>query len=591
MTGLQIWDYAAMVIYMVAVIGLGIKFSKNENNSEDYLLGGRKIPWYAVGISCLMSLLSTYSLVMVPGEIFNHGLSMWSLALLAPLLQIPAFLIFIRFYFKLNSFTPFEYLERRYDRKVRTLIATIYTYSRLVYLAMVLFATSKVFEGAAGWPAWITILLVGVIGIVYTVMGGMLAVVWTDVLQFFVLVGGLGIAIVVLCANIDGGFLGAITYTFENGHGLSRYSDPDFYLCNPYVRLTFWLLLLGQFMAPLKLAASDQITIQRLLSTSSYKSAFKAQITSSVLTIPFMLILWFIGMGIFTYYSQNPNPLVTSGDTAFFTFVATKLPAPVPGLIMAAMLAAVMSTLDSGMNSLSAIWLKEFHQPYVNNDLDGRSEVKVSRYATVVTGVFAVSVAVFIAKSSDALGQSVVEAATILNGFDVIVFPAFLYAVISRRTNKVMIWILAALLWGIQFGQVTWYTITAYVAKNWVEGQPLGLGGPISFTWVVIPLVVFVCLFLIWILVRFMTKKFCLPLLGISLAPLGYAIGLALWYFYSNNTEITKPAVLSFQWVGLPAVISFVVIGVILLFFSKEQPKEKYMGLTLGTYKSNVIEK
>jgi Na+/proline symporter len=344
-------------------------------------------------------------------------------------------------------------------------------------------------------------------------------------------------------------------------------------------------------MAPLKTAASDQITIQRLLSTSSYKSAFKAQLTSSILTIPFMMVLWFIGMGIFTYYSQNPSPLVTSGDTAFFTFVATKLPTPVPGLIMAAMLAAVMSTLDSGMNSLSAIWLKEFHQPYINNDLDGKAQVKVSRYATVVTGIFAVSVAIFIAKSSDALGQSVVEAATILNGFDVIVFPAFLFAVISVRANKVMIWILASLLWGIKFGQMTWYTVTAYIAKSWVEGQPLGLGGPISFSWVITPLLIFAVLFIIWGAMHIKTKKLCLPLLGTAMAPLGYAIGVAIWYFYSNNTEMTKPEVLSFQWVSLPAIISFVVLGTILLMFSKKQPENKYMGLTLGTYKSHVIDK
>jgi SSS family transporter len=588
--GLQCWDYVAMIVYLVAVIALGFKFSKNEDSSEDYLLGGRKIPWYAVGISCLMSLLSTYSLVMVPGEIFNHGLSMWSLGFLAPFVQIPAFLIFVRFYFKLNSFTPFEYLERRYDSKVRALIATIYTYSRLIYLAMVLFATSKVFEGAAGWPAWVTILLVGVIGIVYTVMGGMLAVVWTDVLQFFVLIGGLGIAIVVLCINVDGGFFGAITYTFEHGHGLSKYSDPNFYLCNPYVRLTFWLLLIGTFMAPLKGAASDQITIQRLLSTNSYKSAFKAQLTSSILSIPFMMILLFIGMGIFSYYSQHPDPRVTSGDTAFFTFVATKLPSPVPGLIMAAMLAAVMSTLDSGMNSLSAIWLKEFHVPYVKSDLTGKQEVKISRYATLFIGIFSVSLAMFIAKSSDALGQSVVEATVILGGFDVIVFPAFLFAVISSRANKVMIWILASLLWGIQFGQITWYTITAYVAKNWVQGQPLGLGGPISFTWVAIPLSCFAVIFIAWLLARYKTKKLCLPLLGAALAPLGYSTGLALWYFYSNNTEITKPAVLSFQWVAFPAIISFIVIGGILLLFSKKQPIEKYMGLTLSTCNADLID-
>ena len=159
-------DYGAMLMYLVAVIGIGLFFSRGEKNSEQYLLGGRNLPWMAVGISIVMSLLSTYSLVMGPGEVFNNGLSMWVLAFLSPLFSIIAFKIFIKFYFKLKSFTPFEYLEYRYDSKIRVLIAAIYAYTKILYLGMVLFATAKVFEGGAGWPAWLTIVLVGVIGVV-----------------------------------------------------------------------------------------------------------------------------------------------------------------------------------------------------------------------------------------------------------------------------------------------------------------------------------------------------------------------------------------------------------------------------------------
>ena len=587
---LGIWDYAAMVIYMVAVVLLGLKFSKNEKTSEDYLLGGRSIPYVAVGISCLMSLLSTYSLVMVPGEIFNHGLSMWILNLMVPILAIPAFFVFIRFYFRLNSFTPFEYLEHRYDRKVRMLVAFLYTYSRGVYLAMVLFATSKVFEGGAGWPAWITILVVGTIGILYTVMGGMRAVVWTDVLQFVVLIIGIGAAVVVLCLNIDGGFFGAITYAFKNGRGLDRFAEPDFYMCNPYVRLSFWLILLGKFIAPLSNAASDQITIQRLLSTSSYKNAFKAQLTSSIINIPFTLILWFIGLAIFSYYSQNPDPMVKSGDTAFFTFVATRLPTPIPGLIMAAMLAAVMSTLDSGINSLSTIWLKEFHMPFINKNLDDAAQVRVSRIATAVIGVIAVAIGLLVASTSEIMKQTVVESATIFHAFEVIVFPAFLYAVLSKRANSAMIWIIAALLWGLKFGTLTWYTVTKSVEAAWKSGMPLGLSGPISFIWVAVPLVLFALMLAYWAYRRHMRKELCYITLAASLFPLGYALGTGLWYGFSNFIVSDKPMVVSFQWIGFPVTISFIIMGLVGLKLSKIQPKEKWQGLVLSDLGENPEE-
>ena len=101
---LSLWDYAAMIFYLVVTVLIGIKFSRNENNSEDYFLGGRRLPWLAVGISILMSYLSTYSMVLVPGEIYNHGLSMWVIYSISPIFGIFAFMLFIRFYFKTRQF-------------------------------------------------------------------------------------------------------------------------------------------------------------------------------------------------------------------------------------------------------------------------------------------------------------------------------------------------------------------------------------------------------------------------------------------------------------------------------------------------------
>ena len=141
------------------------------------MLGGRNMPYLAIGLSCMMSLLSSISIVVIPGEIFNHGITLFSLsATLGLFLAIPSFLLFIRFYFKLGSFTPYEYLEYRYSPGVRGIVAISALYTRILYLGTVLFSTSKIFEGAYQWDAWKTILLVGIIGTVYTVLGGMKAV-------------------------------------------------------------------------------------------------------------------------------------------------------------------------------------------------------------------------------------------------------------------------------------------------------------------------------------------------------------------------------------------------------------------------------
>ncbi len=569
-------DMAAMGIYLLVVVVMGFWFSRDEKTSEDFLLGGRSVPWYAVGISYMMSLLSTYSMVMVPGEIFNNGLSLWMLGLLAPFTTILSFYIFIRFYFRLQSFTPFEYLERRYDKNVRLLVSVIYLWTRLLYLAMVLFATSKVFQGGAGWSPWKTILLVGVIGIVYTVLGGMKAVIWTDVLQFFVLGGGLIVAIVYCVMETGDGFFGVITYALDHGRGPTRYAEASFYYFNPYVRLCFWLLLLGRFTEPLFYSSADQISVQRLLSTKSYEDAKKAIFANAFLSMPFMLALWYIGLAIFTYYSQHPDPSVTAGDIAFFRFVTTKLPTPMPGLIFAAMLAAAMSTLDSGMNSLSAVYVKELHIKFVNPSASESEQVLMSRFATVAVGAFAVGLGIVIAETSQTLRQSVVEAATIFGSLGVVILPAYLLAVTTERASSRLIWLLASFCWGISFGAVTWYSFSR-----------TGLTGPIPACAPLIPIGLSAALLALGAAIGRGGRRRGF-VVAAALFPLGYGLCMGFWYLMGR---FTAGGELSFQWVGIMGFVPFLVLGYgYVWLFGKKQAPEKHVGLTLWTMNAKLIE-
>ena len=293
-----------------------------------------------------------------------------------------------------------------------------------------------------------------------------------------------------------------------------------------------------------------------------------------MLSIPFSIVLWIVGLGIFTFYSLHPDVKVTGGDTAFFTFISTQLPTPIPGLIMAAMLAAVMSTLDSGINSLATIWLKEFHIKYIKPDMNETRQVTVSRISTAVIGIIAVGIGLLIACASDWLSQTVVEASTIFYAFDAIVFPAFLYAVLSKRANSKLIWITAALLWGLQFGMITWYTLTKKAAQSWQPGDVLGVAGPISAYWILIPAILFAIVFMVWLIARKIKKYSVFLLLPLALFPLGYSIGLTLWVVFSNLLNQGKPLMLSFQWVGFPGIIAYIIIGIIGLALSKGNRKK-----------------
>ncbi len=577
------YDYAVMALYFIALVTVGTVCSLRgeKRDAKSFLLGSGKMPVFALGISCLMAALSAFSLVMVPGEIFNHGLGFWILYLIGPVFTLVAARVFMPFYFKLGSYTPFEYLEYRYSPAVRALVAGLTIYVRLVYLGMVLFSTSKIFEGAAGWPPWVSIVLIGGFALVFTTVGGLKAVVWTDVMQFVVLIGGLFCILGFLFYKIDGGFFGAVNCAFSNGRGLDVFADPGFYSGNPYVRLCFWLLLWGQFMSPISTMVSDQMTVQRLIASGSLRNAMKTQFVNTCLTIPTVVILWIIGLSVFAFYFQHPEITKPSGDTALFVFISTQLPPAVPGLVISAMMAAVISTVNAVFNSMATVYLKEFHVRYFAPQTDEVKQVKIARIATVVIGTLSIALGLLIVYSASWLKQSVVEASTLFHIFELVILPAFVFAILSRRASTTLVWVTAGLLWGCKVGTLCWYTLSTAAKNAWKPGMDLGWAGPIKPYWGIGMLIAGIVLLLLWWIVSKKSRRisFCFMLSGWLC--IGCSVSVLLWSIFSNIYAVKEPQALSFQWGGVPITFLYILIGVLWLKFGPEQPKEKYQGLTL----------
>lgn len=585
-------NYLIIVLYLFAVIGIGIFCSRGEKTSENYLLGGRRMPFLAVGLACMMSLLSSVSIVMVPGEIYNNGLTLFCLSgSIGLLLVIPCYLMFTRFYFQLGSFTPYEYLEYRYDATVRAVVAFSAFYTRTMYLAMVLYTTAKIFEATYAWPAWFSILLVGSIGILYTVLGGTKAVVWTDVLQFFVLFGSFFAVVIILCNRIDGGAVAAVAVAFREGHGVPQFSLKEFYGLSPYVRLLFWLLLWSAVVTPLTTACSDQINIQRLLSTRNWKEGFKAQCVATTTALLFTLILWFVGLAIYTYYHQNPDPVIgtSNGDSAFFRFISTQLPSPIPGLFIAGMLAAIMSTLSSGLNSMATVWLKEIHEKFINRKLTPAGEVKVSKQATLLIGCFAILFGIAMEFSGKWLTQSVSEVGTIFYLIGAAILPAFLFAVLSRRANAKLIWCYTAFAFGEGVAMNLWYVLSRSAEQAWRADPtlPFGWAGKLDFVYAGVPLLIGLILLIPWFY-KTLRNRWSVKISALTgFLVLGFAEGMLCWYFYSQALVKTEPLARSFAFY-LP--LSF--LGAFLiLWFCPKQPREKYQGLTLSTLGQEILIK
>ena len=619
----QFWDYAVIVIYMLTLIGIGIKCAGGEKTSENYLMGGRNMHFFAVGLACIMALLSSISLVVVPGEICNHGLTLYVIGMVLCWLPIPCYLLFVRFYFRLGSFTPYEYLEYRYDRSIRALVSVSAFYSRIIYLGMVVYTTAKIFEAAYQWPPWVSILAVSVVGMIYTVIGGAKAVVWTDVLQFFVLLGSFLVVIVALCIKIDGGAVAAIKVALEQGHGAPQFSMKEFYTLSPYVRLLFWLMLWGSVTGHLGTACSDQISIQRLMSTKNWKDGFKAQCVATFFSFFFSVILWFVGLAVFTYYYQHPDAFLEGtnrGDLAFFHFVATNLPTPLPGLFIAGMLAAIMSTLSSGMNSMATVWLKEFHVKFINKNLSPEGEVNVSKVATICIGLFTILFGLALNLSGKWLQQSVAEVQTIFYVLGCATLPAFLCAVLSKRANSKLIWAYTFFGFTEAIGSNMWYALSRTSEQAYHKAAELGADALAAFTaehqsfihrlflkdpafgwagrttlwtWAIPALIGLLCC--LPYLFSKQTKKSVATIAGslVGMLFLGFALSMAIWCFYSNllimpsNIEGALPQARSFNF-NLP--LSFLGTFVALLF-CPVQPKEKYQGLTVWTINQPVLAK
>jgi SSS family transporter len=471
-------DYGLMAVYLVCMVLIGVWFSRSGGNTENYLLGGRAMPWWAIGVSYVVSLLSTLTLVGVPGEAYTHGIDMAIGSILLPIFSIAAFHIFVRFYFLTRLFTPFDYLERRYSPAVRAAGAGFFWLSRAIYIGLVLYASARVFVGAADWPVWITILLVGIIGTGYTIVGGLKAVVWTDFVQFIVLTGGVALIVGWAIAEVPGGAAGVINYAFEHGRGANALATGAFYSFDPMVRVTLWGLIIVILNEQLFFNSSDQIALQRLLSTSGYRQARRSIFTFAALITPVLLILWFLGLAIFSFYGQRPiEQRPQQGDLALFHFMATELPTPVPGLILAAMLAAIMSTLDSGINSLATVATKDFYHRFFRPGASERTQVRFSQWMTLLTGMLAIGIGLGLDAVSEQTGATVLETTQAWLALSVALPPVFLLGMLSRRATPAVAMIQLLVGWSVTAAMLVWYLLSKHGGGSF-SFMYVGLPGP-----------------------------------------------------------------------------------------------------------------
>ena len=377
-------DYLIIVVYILGTTAFGAWFVRRSNSMEGFTLAGKMIPGWAIGLSLLATYLSSISFLANPGKSYASDWRPFVFSLTLPIAIWVAARWFIPLYRNQVKTTAYEYLETRFGLWARLYMSTAYILLQIGRFAVVLYLTALALAALLDVSIVTLILLLGVLTIIYTLLGGFAAVIWTDVVQSVVLLFGGVLCLVLLVMNMPGGW--AQLSTSAGQADKFALGSMDFDL----VVQGFWVIFLFGIVENLKNFSVDQNYIQRFLSAPSEAEAKKSLWLGGLLYIPVSALFFMIGTALFVYYLQAPvDDLPARPDQVFPYFIVHELPVGMVGLVIAAVMAAGMSTLDSSLNSSATAYTVDFYRRLIHVDATDRQQLRVIRITTGVVGVVA----------------------------------------------------------------------------------------------------------------------------------------------------------------------------------------------------------
>lgn len=425
MKSLTAADYIVLLVYLVMISAIGFSSNRRNSTARDFLLAGKSIGWLPMGISIAAAFISGISYMGLPAEVVSHGLK-FMLYVLAYVLAIPVIVrLFLPFYGQLKITTAYEYLEARFNREVRQFCSGLFIVWRLLWIATVIYVPSLLISAVTGLPLLPSVFVIGLLTTAYTALGGLRAVIWTDVTQFFVMVGGAMVAIVFATLAVPGGIGGV----WETAAAHERTQIIDWSL-DLSTRVTIWGALTGGFFANLAFFGVDQMVIQRYLATKSANEMRSTFLLNCIALFVIVGLLATLGLALFAFYEHKPGgyPAGIGSERVLPYFIATEFPAGLRGLLVASILAASMSALSAGVNSVSTAIFNDFLN---SRGLTEASATRV-RVISVVTGLLCTCLASMIG----ALGSIMEIAVRVIDGFAGPLLAVFLLGMLSRRIGS-----------------------------------------------------------------------------------------------------------------------------------------------------------
>lgn len=386
-------NWTVLVLYLLGMIALGYYFMKRESGAEDFFKGGGRIPWWAAGISIYATMLSAITYMAYPAKAFATDWTYYPMLVTILIVSFPVIHYYLPFFRRLNVTTAYEYLERRFNAVTRLMASALFIIFMVARMALVLYLPSLALTAVTGIDIYICIVLMAAITILYCTMGGVEAVVWGDVVQGFILVGGAIFAVVYLVCGTDGGFSGFIDIASAD----DKFRLFDWSLS--YKSATFWVIILGGMANNLISYTSDQTVIQRYLTTKDEQEARRSIMMNGIMSVFVSIAFFAIGAGLYTFFKTHPAEMditMAKNDIIFPFFMMSQLPAGLAGLLIAAIFAATMSTISSNINSVATAFSVDFYKRFRPTASD-HSVLSCARYTCIISGVIGMIIALLMA--------------------------------------------------------------------------------------------------------------------------------------------------------------------------------------------------
>lgn len=456
-------NWITLGAYLACMLGIGFYFSRRENTTTEYFLAGKRIPWWAAGLSIYGTQLSAITFMAIPVIVYatNWRLAVGSFMILAIVPLIVKY--YLPFFRRLNITTAYQYLELRFDVRVRLLGSLTFILLQLARMGVVLYLPAIAISSVTNMDIFLCIAIMGVFSTIYTVLGGMEAVIWTDVIQVVVLLGGALLSIFIAIANIDGGFSTVV----EVGMRFEKFKLIDWSW--DYTQLVFWVAIIGFFFLNLIPYSSDQVVIQRYLTVKNEKEAAKSLWTNGLITIPGIFLFFGLGTVLFVYYLTNPEKIGSANPEELLPYyIVAELPLGIAGLVIAGIFAASMSSLDSSMNSIATAYITDIHK-YLKPGLKDKDYLKLAKIITIIMGVFGTLTAIWIAATE--VGFIFDFFQKLLGMIGGCLAGVFILAIFSQRANAT----------GVVIGTLSGAGITFLVSRfTEVNGYLYGAIGVVS---------------------------------------------------------------------------------------------------------------